>query len=114
MVPDGALSNMMLSYPSPHTVRRNFTLLPFDDPTQPLFTDPAKQANSSFSASAIQAILQTSAGDYKSFQTALEAFEVRAWMWAIVVWVFSCPMLMSGTTRQRAFDYGGVRGLISA
>lgn len=77
-VPNGALSDMMLSYPSPHTVRRNFTLQPFQVPNQPLYTNPNMQANSSFSASAIQAILGTSAGDYNSFQMGIETFEVGA------------------------------------
>lgn len=38
------------------------------------------QANSSFSASAIQAILGTSAGDYNGFQMGVETFEVGAWI----------------------------------
>jgi hypothetical protein len=33
--------------------------------------------NLSFTASVIEAILETSAGEYKEFQTVLEAFEVR-------------------------------------
>ena len=76
-VPNGGFHSLPLSYPSPHTVRRNFTLLPFNVP-YPFFTEPRKMANSSFSASAIEAILRTAAGNYKGFQTALEAFEVRS------------------------------------
>lgn len=75
-VADGGFDEFHLSYPSPHTLRRNFTLLPFDLPLV-FFTDPLKEANTSFSASAIEAVLNTSAGDYKGFQTAFEAFEVR-------------------------------------
>ena len=75
-VPDGGFHNLHLSYPSYHIVRRNFSLLPFDVPFY-LFTDPLKMANTSFSASAIDAILKTSSGDYKGLQTAIEAPEVR-------------------------------------
>jgi tyrosinase len=71
---------MMLAYPSPHTVRRNFALHPFQVPDEPLYTNPDMQANSSFSASAIQAILGTSAGDYNCFQMGVETFEVGAWI----------------------------------
>jgi tyrosinase len=71
---------MMLSYPSPPTVRRNFKLQPFQDPNQPFYTDHNMQANSSFSASAIQAILGTSAGNYNGFQMGIETFEVGAWI----------------------------------
>jgi tyrosinase len=71
---------MMLAYPSPHTVRRNFTLQPFEVANQPLYANPNMQANSSFSASAIQAILGTSAGNYNGFQMGIETFEVRAWI----------------------------------
>ena len=76
-VPDGAFSSMELSYPSHHTVRRNFTLLPFDELFW-FFTEPLKIGNASFSAPVIDALLATPAGDYKSFQVAFEAPEVRA------------------------------------
>jgi tyrosinase len=74
-VPDGGFSRLPLSYPSPHIVRRNFTLQPFNVP-YPFFTDPLIEGNSTFTASVIESILQTSAGDFKSFQVSLEAFEV--------------------------------------
>lgn len=75
-VPNGSFSTMELAYPSPHTVRRNFTILPFDEPFA-LFTEPLKIGNASFSASVIEALLETPPGEFKSFQTVLEAFEVR-------------------------------------
>ena len=77
-VPDGGFHKLPLSYPSPHTVRRNFTLLPYDVAFN-LFTDPLKIGNSSFSASVIEALLATSVGDYKGFQTVLEGPEVIKW-----------------------------------
>jgi len=73
---DGGFNKLHLSYPSPHTVRRNFTLLAFNFPA-PTFTDPLKEANSSFSAAAIEALLETFSGDYKGLQVAFETFEVR-------------------------------------
>jgi tyrosinase len=79
-VPDGGFNEFHLSYPSPHILRRNFTLRPFDSPLLPaaFFPDPEKEANISFSASAIEIILESpAAGDYKGFQEALETFEVR-------------------------------------
>jgi len=76
-VPDGGFSGFHLTYPSPHIVRRNFTLRPFGQPI-PFFTEPQKEGNASFSASVIESILEASAGDFKGFQTGLEAYEVRA------------------------------------
>jgi tyrosinase len=77
-VPDGGFHKLPLSYPTPHTVRRNFTLLSFDLPLpNPLNTDKLKMGNTSFTASVIDAILGTSAGDFKGFQKVLEAIEVR-------------------------------------
>lgn len=76
-VPDGGFSGLHISYPSPHTLRRNFTLRPYNIPI-PLFTDPTLEANASFSAAAIETVLAASAGDFKGFQVALEAFEVSA------------------------------------
>jgi tyrosinase len=74
-VPDGGFSRLPLSYPAPHTVRRNFTLLPFDVPYL-FYTEPLKEGNASFSASVVESVLDTAPGDFKSFQASLEAFEV--------------------------------------
>jgi len=75
-VPNGGFHTLPLSYPVPHHVRRNFSLLAFErGPPNPLFPDPTKMANTSFTASVIKAILKTPDGDYKGFQTALEAPE---------------------------------------
>jgi tyrosinase len=88
-VPDGAFSTIEVAYPVPHIVRREYTYQPFDS-NDPLFLQPLLVGNASFSASVIQAILGTAAGDYKGFQTMLEAVEVRAW---ICCMGFLIPML---------------------
>jgi tyrosinase len=75
-VPDGGFNKLLLSYPSPHTVRRQFSPFPYKDPF-PLFTDPQKSGSSSISASVVEAVLDTPAGDFKGFQVALELPEVR-------------------------------------
>ena len=62
--------NLHLSYPSPHIVRRNFTLRPFNIPFVVL-TDPSLEANKTFLAPAVEKILETP--DYKVFQKKLEA-----------------------------------------
>ncbi|KAH9011802.1 Di-copper centre-containing protein [Lactarius pseudohatsudake] len=69
-VPDGGFRKLHLSYPSPHIVRRNFTLRPFDIPLV-VFTDPSLEANTTFLAPAVEKILEIP--DYKEFQKALEA-----------------------------------------
>jgi tyrosinase len=76
-VRDGGFSALHLSYPSPHTLRRNFTLRPYDIQS-PLFPDPTLEANATFSAAAIETLLATAAGDFKAFQVALETFQVSA------------------------------------
>ncbi len=76
-VPDGGFRNLHVSYPSPHIIRRNFTLQPFDTQS-PLMTDLLKIGNSSFSASVIDALLETSVGDINGFQVVLAAPEVRS------------------------------------
>jgi tyrosinase len=75
---DGGFRTFQLSYPSPHHVRRNFTARPWEGQSSPFVTNPKKLGNTSFTASVIEAILKTAAGDFKSFQTVLEAFEVRS------------------------------------
>lgn len=77
-VPDGGFTDLQLLYPSPHKLCRNFTLYAFNGfppQIQQFFPNPQKQANSSFHASNIRKILETPTGDFKNFQTALEAFE---------------------------------------
>jgi tyrosinase len=78
-VPNGAFSTVEVSYPIPHTVWRQYTYQPFNQP-DPLFPDPLLVGNASFSASVIQAILGTAPGDYKGFQTMLEAPEVSGYV----------------------------------
>jgi len=77
-VPDGGFRTFQISYPSPHTLRRNFTLLPWKDLAFPLVTDPLRISNTTFPASVIEALLETPAGDFKGFQTAFESLEVRS------------------------------------
>ncbi|KAN0131516.1 Di-copper centre-containing protein [Lactarius tabidus] len=77
-VPDGGFRTLHLSYPSPHTLRRNFTLQPFGGippPFSVFFPHGQKEANSSFLASEIEKVLETSPGDFKGFQTIFEGFE---------------------------------------
>ena len=76
-LPDGGFDKFHISYPSSHILRRNFTLHPFAEPI-PLFTDPQKEGNASFLEPVIEAALETSAGDFKGFQKALEMPEVRS------------------------------------
>ena len=77
-VPDGGFHNLSLSYPVPHLVRRNFSLFAFGRlPTPAIITDPLKMVNTSFTASVIEGVLKSPVGDYKGFQTVLEAPEVR-------------------------------------
>ncbi len=77
-VHDGGFRNFKIAYPVPHHVRRNFTLLAWKDLVSPLIVDHLKIGNTTFSASVIEALLETPAGNYKRFQTVLEAVQVRA------------------------------------
>ena len=70
-VPDGGFHNLPLSYPSPHTVRRNFTLLLSSTGGTTIVN------NASISESVIEAVLNTSPGHFKEFQTVVEVPGVR-------------------------------------
>jgi tyrosinase len=111
-VPDGGFNEFHLSYPSPHILRRNFTLRPFASPLLPpaFFPDPQKEANASFSASAIEPVIETPAGDYKGFQAAFETFEVKN-MGMSDRRMY--PDVTLGCTLQRTRDHGGVSCLVS-
>lgn len=77
---DGAFSSsssFQLSYPSPHSLRRNFTLQPYLNYRRPEFiTDPTLQANVGFTKLEIEKTVTGFVGDFKGFQTYLEAIQV--------------------------------------
>ena len=104
-VPDGGFSALHLSYPSPHTLRRNFTLRPFENFPPAFFPQPHKEANSSFLAPEIERLLETSTGDYKGFQKAFESFEARK---NLTDYWSSNWYVASGRSRLRALDHGRV------
>ncbi len=78
-VPDGGFSEFHLSYPSSHILRRNFTLRPFAGLPSPLFINPQIEGNATFTVSVIEVASETSAGNFKGFQEALETPEVRSY-----------------------------------
>ena len=68
-VQDGAFSGFKLSYPYPHTLRRNFTLRPWLDTYDPNFPiDRFKLANQSFTPSAVANLVNGHVGDLEGFQ----------------------------------------------
>lgn len=69
-VPDGGFHTLPLSYPLPHTLWRNFTLI---SPPFPGLAQSASQTvnNASFTASVVESVLETSPGDFKEFQIAV-------------------------------------------
>lgn len=82
-VPDGAFSNtsdFKLTYPSPHTLRRNFTLQPFLNFPLAGFMSAADEqldANATFTPAERNKLVNGFVGDYKGFQTYFEGFNVR-------------------------------------
>ncbi|KAK7692790.1 hypothetical protein QCA50_004423 [Cerrena zonata] len=72
-VPDGAFSDFNVAYPSPHILRRNFTLQPFlPFASLDVFPEPAKLANTSFTYAEISNLIANYTGDFKGFQKYFE------------------------------------------
>lgn len=82
-VPAGGLSDFHLSYPSPHILRRNFTLQPWAPfAGSQFFTEPEKMANTSFTQTEVSKMVNGFSGDFKGFQKYMEGFEVCIqWFW---------------------------------
>jgi tyrosinase len=77
-VPSGGLSKFHLSYPSAHTLRRNFTLRPFLNSNLPdFFPVPDLMANTSFTGAEVNKMIEGFEGDFKGFQRYFENFPVR-------------------------------------
>ncbi|KAK7046422.1 hypothetical protein R3P38DRAFT_3307777 [Favolaschia claudopus] len=79
-VPDGAFSNassFRLTYPAPHTLRRNWTAQPFLNFPLPGFMTEAEeqvQANATFTPAERDKLVHGFVGDYVGFQKYFEGF----------------------------------------
>jgi tyrosinase len=76
-VPTGGFSKFHTSYPSAHTLRRNFTLRPYLNFDSPFFPDPELMANTTFTKAEVHKMVEGFDGDYKGFQKYFERFPVR-------------------------------------
>jgi tyrosinase len=75
-VPLGGFSNLHLSYPSPHILRRNFTLQPWfaiAALVPEFIPDPSFMANVSFTNKEVKKMVNGFTGDFKGFQKYFEA-----------------------------------------
>jgi len=75
----GGLEGMRLAYPSPHDLRRNFTLYPYLPPGFPIPSgvpalDPTLMLNTTFTWEVVNTTVNSTPGDYVTFQTTLENF----------------------------------------
>ena len=76
---DGGLKDIVVAYPVPHHIRRNFTVQPFIDgpflsangPPLPYF---ALKMNVTFTKDIVEALIDGFTGDYFSFHATLENF----------------------------------------
>jgi tyrosinase len=81
-VPDGAFSNkssFRLTYPSPHTLRRNWTMQPFlNFPLAGFMTDADEHldANATFTPAERDKLVNGFVGDFVGFQKYFEGFNV--------------------------------------
>ena len=71
-VTDGAFSNFSLSYPSPHILRRNFTLQPYQTwanfgPLRSFVRNPDKYINETFTPNKIDELINGYVGDFEGF-----------------------------------------------
>lgn len=70
----GVYTTFRLSYPSYHTLRRNFTIQPFIGLPLQFFPDQELLANSSFTPEVVHDLVYGHAGDFKGFQMGFESF----------------------------------------
>jgi tyrosinase len=81
----GGLKDIMLAYPSPHRIRRNFTVLPFalpnplnlfpDDPTAPPLPKDL-MINTTMTKENVDYTVNNFEGDFIGFQTYMESIAV--------------------------------------
>ena len=71
----GGLKDVMLAYPVPHRIRRNYTLhIPswFPLPTGVPAPDPTLMVNTTYTSEVVNRVVNSSTGDYISFDTTVE------------------------------------------
>ena len=72
----GGLKDIMLAYPVPHRIRRNYTLhQPQGISTNPLGpppADPTLMLNNTFTSEVVNSVVNSFVGDYVKFQAGLE------------------------------------------
>ncbi|EPQ57105.1 Di-copper centre-containing protein [Gloeophyllum trabeum ATCC 11539] len=73
-VTDGGFAGFRLSYPTPHVLRRNFTLQPHLSLPRPYAPDPELYANETFTAAEVEKMVTGFKGDMIGFQRYLGAF----------------------------------------
>lgn len=82
----GESSGFKLTYPVPHTLRRNFTLQPYLTGGLPgMIPDPTIQANSTFTKAQINRLVNGYVGDFKGFQADFEFFSVCVIIWTRIL-----------------------------
>lgn len=72
----GGFSSHHVSYPVPHTLRRNFTLQPYLNFGGPFFPDLELEANATFTTEEVSKMVTGFEGDFKGFQKYFESFQV--------------------------------------
>ena len=93
----GGLKDMFLAYPSPHRIRRNFTLYPYASLNiPPPFNDPASappapadlMINTTMTQQNVDFILNNFEGDFFGFQAYFENTIVVSPSFAILIYLF--------------------------
>lgn len=73
---NGGFASFRVSYPEPNPLRRQYTLQPYiNKPQSPIFPEPARLANSTFTYEKVAEALTCGAGDYSCLQTHVEGMQ---------------------------------------
>ena len=82
----GGFKDLIVAYPTPHHIRRNFTLFPFANPVSDIFTgDPTAppypsdlMVNTTFTKEEVDNLVNSFEGDFIGFQAYIEAMIVSS------------------------------------
>ena len=78
----GFSKDFIVSYPTPHNIRRNLTLQPFLNPDF-WGTVPAavldEYINTTFTQAVLDSVVDSFVGDFEDFQTTLQGISVSTW-----------------------------------
>ena len=110
----GGLKDIMLAYPSPHRIRRNYTLYPYENANTKALPFPALSdlmINTTMTKENVDYIVNNYEGDYFGFQAYFESTAVSPVLLLLILQFGFLTLSHAGNAYRWSFNHGRVSAL---